>query len=140
MLNSCSAKFHIDGMSRDFDVIECEYEFSQSVDQTGKPSSRASGGIIHVVLENAEDTSPIANWMFNEFEKKSGNITFTLSDEKTKKIVFTEGVCVSYHELFNMRDVNIETNKPSMLLKLSITANTIMIGTAMYSNNWKSIV
>ena len=138
MLSACKAIIDINGIGK-YDIIECEYSFSQSIDQTGKPSSRATGGIINVVLETTEDTSSLAHWMLSESDMKSGSLNFTLSNEKQKVVSFSEGICVGYHEYFNMRDVDVETNKPSMLLKLSITAKEITIGSATFTNKWKDL-
>lgn len=36
-----------------YDLVECEYEFYQSVDESGKPSSRPQSGLIKFVMRDS---------------------------------------------------------------------------------------
>ena len=40
---------------REYGIVECEYEFSQQVDDTGKPVTRPHGGTITFVMPSTDD-------------------------------------------------------------------------------------
>jgi hypothetical protein len=111
-------------------VIECDYQFSQDIDEMGKPSSRPKGGQINLIVESTEKNL-IAEWMFAKLGYKNGKIIFPMRNGKKKELVFEDAVCISYYEHFNTSD-----NMP-MTLHFSISANTIKLGDQVFTNNWK---
>ena len=52
-----------------YGVVECEYEFNQRIDETGKPTSRPSGGIIRFVIPSTSDDDLFFyKWMIHKTE------------------------------------------------------------------------
>lgn len=118
------------GATDSLKVLECDYEFSQEIDETGKPSATPRGGLIHVTVESNDKTT-IAEWMFAKMAFKNGKIEFSLRNSKKKELTFEDGACISYHESFNS-----ENNLP-MILRFTISANTIKLGSTTFTNLWK---
>jgi hypothetical protein len=111
-------------------VLECDYEFSQEIDESGKPSARPRGGLIHVTVESSDKTT-IAEWMFSKMAFKNGKIEFTLRNSKKKELIFEDGACISYHESFNA------VNSLPMMLRFTISANILKLGSVTHDNEWK---
>jgi|APLow6443716910_1056828.scaffolds.fasta_scaffold889042_1 hypothetical protein len=112
-------------------ILECDFEFSQEIDETGKPSGIPRGGLIHITIEST-DKSTFAEWMFSKMDFKNGKIEFSLRSNKKKELTFEDGACISYHESFNA------VNSLPMLLRFTISANTIKLGSAPpFKNEWK---
>ncbi|MHC1774098.1 MAG: type VI secretion system tube protein TssD [Lentimicrobium sp.] len=118
------------GATESMKVLECDYEFSQEIDETGKPSAKPRGGLIHVTVESNDKTT-IAEWMFSKLAYKNGKIEFSLRNNKKKELVFEDGACISYLESFNA------VNNIPMMLRFTISANVIKLGSVTFSNLWK---
>lgn len=119
----------------DYGVIECAYEFNQSIDDTGKPTSRPRGGTITFVMPTAEDgDSFFYNWMFNKTETHNGVFTFYVYAKNNRKCLkhvrFTNAYCVSLKEYFNDNDSRL------MYTTVTISAETITISGALFDNKW----
>ena len=68
-----------------YDVVECEYQFSQMVDETGKPTSRPMGGEITFVMPSTSDDDVFFyKWMVNKTETKSGYFRFCVYSNNNK--------------------------------------------------------
>lgn len=113
-------------------VLECDYEFSQEIDETGKPSAKPRGGLIHVTVESSEKAT-IAEWMFAKLDMKDGRLEFSLRNNKKKTLSFEDGTCIEYHESFN------SVNNMPMVLRFTISANTIKLGNVTFKNDWKKL-
>ncbi|MCF2583246.1 type VI secretion system tube protein TssD, partial [Bacteroides caecigallinarum] len=69
-----------------YELIECEYEFYQSLDESGKPSSRPQSGLIKFVMPaQGDDDLFFYNWMFNRAETHNGTIEMLLSTDDNQK-------------------------------------------------------
>lgn len=118
--------------------MECEYEFTQNVDQTGKPTARPEGGIIKIVIPSTNDDDMFFyNWMFHKSEAKSGILRFRLytTDNKIsyKTVSFANAYCIYLHDFFSDQDSKL------MYTTIKISAQVIRIGAAnfsMFINNW----
>lgn len=113
-------------------MLECEFSFHQDLDPTGKPSSKAQGGLIKVLIESTAKTS-ITEWMFSPMALKNGKISFPLRFGKKKELYFEEGICVDYKEVFH------HANNLPMLMHFTISANKLKIGEAVFENDWKNL-
>ena len=129
------AKLDIGGSK--YDVLECEYEFSQSIDQAGKPSTRPRGGLLNLILKSTGDSDMLfQEWMFKDIEAKSGSIEFVISGEgekREKKVVhFEDAFCVNFYEYFN------HNNSILMYMKITLSAAVIRFGDngAKFKNDW----
>jgi len=117
--------------SQSMKILECDFEFSQEIDETGKPSAKPRGGLIHITIEST-DNAAIAEWMFSKMDFKNGKIEFSLRSNKKKVLTFENAACIAYHESFNA------VNNLPMLLRFTISANTIQLGQAPpFTNDWK---
>lgn len=125
---------------RRYGIVECEYGFSQSVDETGKPSSRPQGGQITFVMPSTSDEDLFFyKWMFNKTEVKSGYFRFVVYSKSNfrsfKTVEFTDAYCVSLKDYFNDNDSKL------MYTTITISAMVIRIGTvldgASFTNEWK---
>ncbi len=119
------AKLSLEG--RNYDVVECEYEFTQAIKENRLPSGRPGGGLIHITILSPDDTDPaIHSWMKEKTEMKDGKIVFLVvsdSNKTTKKtLTFKDAYCVRLHEYFNKYSSN------EMLMRITLNASKIAFG------------
>ncbi|MGQ1911703.1 type VI secretion system tube protein TssD [Marinifilum sp. RC60d5] len=126
---SFKAKLNVGGKT--MNVLSCNYDLTQEVDATGRPSSVTRGGRIMLTVESTDDTD-MFEWMCNNFERKDGTVTFLKrdTDAKQKELSFTEGYLVKYEEKFNAFD-----NMP-MAESFTISAREIKMGNGEHINEW----
>ena len=126
---SFKAKLHLNG--KEYNVLDCSYDLFQETDATGRPSSVTRGGRLKLRVESTEDTS-LAEWMFNNFERRDGSIKFLKRDNEAtaKELKFTEGYMVKYVETFDHADGN------PMNESMVISARSISMGTGEHVNDW----
>lgn len=123
---------------RTYGVVECEYQFTQAVDETGKPTSRPSGGTITMVIPSTNDDDMLFyNWMFHKSEVKAGIIRFRLYSNENKisykTISFANAYCIQLRDYFNDHDEKL------MYTTIKISAQVIRVGAANSStfvNAW----
>lgn len=123
---------------RTYGVVECSYDFSQSIDETGKPTSRPKGGTITFVIPSTSDDDLFFyNWMFNKTQVHSGELKFcvytTRNKQSYKTVSFLNAFCVNLRDYFNDSDSRL------MYTTVTISAEVIRIGTfdsAMFTNEW----
>jgi hypothetical protein len=112
--------------NKTYNLLECEYEFTQSVDQTGRPSDRARGGLINVILAAPGNSDlTLHEWMRDKNTTKNGTITLLVNVNNVdvkKTISFQDAYCVRLYEYFN------GNNAVQMYIKISIQAGTIKFG------------
>ncbi|MGP1447542.1 MAG: type VI secretion system tube protein TssD [Candidatus Limimorpha sp.] len=112
-----------------YTVMECEYEFTQAVDITGRPSDSPRGGLINVVIAAPDDSDlALHEWMFDKNKILDGKIVFTVNRDnidRPKTLAFVDAYCVRLYEYYN------NNNSVQMYLKLSIMAGKMVFG----SNN-----
>ena len=89
-----------------YELVECEYEFYQSLDESSKPSSRPQSGLIKFVMPaQGDDDLFFYNWMFNRAEKHNGTIEMLLSTDDGKKkylhLYFEDAYMVNMYQYFN---------------------------------------
>ncbi|MGO3184405.1 MAG: type VI secretion system tube protein TssD [Aequorivita sp.] len=126
---SFKAKLSLNG--KEYNVLNCSYDLFQETDATGRPSSVTRGGRIKLTVESTDDTS-LAEWMFNNFERRDGSVKFLKRDNEatSKELKFTEGYMVKYIENFH------STDKEPMSESLVISARSIAMGTGEHVNDW----
>ena len=126
---SFKAKLHLNG--KEYNILNCNYDLFQQTDATGRPSSITRGGRLRISVESTEDTS-LAEWMFNNFERRDGSIKFLKRDNEAtaKELRFTEGYMVNYTESFD------STSDEPMSEFLVISARSISMGSGEHENDW----
>lgn len=123
---------------RTYGVVECSYEFSQSIDETGKPTSRPRGGTITFVIPSTSDDDLFFyNWMFNKTQVHNGTFKFcvytTRNQQSYKTVYFSNAYCVNLRDYFNDSDSRL------MYTTITISAELIRIGNlggATLNNEW----
>ena len=122
-----------------YGVVECAYDFHQSIDETGKPVSRPQGGSITFVMPTTSDEDLFFyKWMFNKTEVQSGYfrfVVFTNDNKKSYKTVeFINAYCIELKDYFNDNDSKL------MYTTVTISAQIIHIGglmdNAVFTNEW----
>ena len=121
-----------------YGVVECTYQFSQTTDETGKPTSRPKGGKITFVTPSmSDDDLFFYNWMANKTEVKSGYFRFDVFSYQNKRsfktVFFKNAYCVELKDYFNDKDSRL------MYSTITISAEIIIIGTnggTVFSNEW----
>ncbi len=115
----------------EYNVLNCNYGLHQETDATGRPSSITRGGMITIKVESTADTS-LSDWMFNNFERRDGSITFLKRDTEAtaKELNFTQAYAVKYTENFD------STGQNPMTETITISAQTIGIGNGEHVNEW----
>lgn len=123
---------------RIYGVVECSYDFSQIVDETGKPTSRPRGGTITFVMPSTSDDDLFFyNWMFNKTQVHSGTFRFcvytTRNKQSYKTVEFSNAYCINLRDYFNDSDSKL------MYTTVTISAESIRIGKgggAVLNNEW----
>ncbi|MBO8445636.1 MAG: hypothetical protein IAC23_08110 [Bacteroidetes bacterium] len=123
---------------RTYGVVECEYEFTQAVDRTGKPTSRPRGGEITIVVPAVNDDDMFFyNWMFHKSEVKAGILRFCIytNDNKPsyKTVSFANAYCIYLKDYFNDHDGRL------MYTTIKISAQMIRVGSinsTTFMNAW----
>ncbi|WP_297086295.1 type VI secretion system tube protein TssD [uncultured Draconibacterium sp.] len=129
---SLSARLHISGHRKEqkgIRIIECDFEFLQSVDSTtGQISGRMKGGKINVLLD-IENDGELLHWMFNNVVK-NGKIIFIGPPEgkSVKTIEFENAYLIYYKEVF--KEVS------SVTIRITISAQKMIIAGEQMENSW----
>jgi len=124
--------------NKEYNIIECEYEFTQPVKDYGQPFGRPSGSLIHVTLV-APDNNDLSlhDWMKNATDHKDGQIIFSVIDAakpSIKTLHFKHAYCIRLREYFNAHDIS------QMFTKITISANEISFngnGNVVFKNDQK---
>ena len=125
-----------------YGVVECEYEFRQAIDDTGKPTSRPAGGIIKFVIPaTSDDDVFFYKWMVHKTEVKSGVFRFCVYTNKNKRsyksVEFMNAYCIRLKDYFNDHDSKL------MYTTVTISAEAIRVGSldsALIVNEWGGVL
>ena len=127
----------------EYGIVECEYEFSQAVDDTGKPTTRTMGGTIRFVMPaTCDDDQFFYKWMFNKTAVYSGTFRFCVfsndNRRRYKTIKYKNAYCIRLKDYFNDHDSKL------MYTDVTISAGALRIGTglmdrAIFTNSWASL-
>ena len=123
---------------QEYGIVQCQYEFSQSCDDTNKPTSRPRGGSITFVMPaTSDDDLFFYKWMFSKTEVNSGTFTFTVWSKENRRsyktVAFENAYCTNLRDFFNDSDSKL------MYTTVTIIAEIITIGsndTAQFDNEW----
>lgn len=126
-----------------YGVVECEYEFIQSTDDTGKPTTRTQGGTIRFVMPaTSDDDQFFYKWMFNKTQVYSGTFRFCVFSNDNRKLYktveFVNAYCIALRDYFNDQDSKL------MYTTATISAEVVKVGTgfmdsAVFTNDWASL-
>lgn len=123
---------------RTYGIVECSYDFSQMIDETGKPTSRPRGGTITFVMPaTSDDDLFFYKWMFNKTQVHDGTFKFcvytTRNQQSYKTVVFKNAYCINLRDYFNDSDSKL------MYTTVTISAESISVGRggAELNNDWR---
>lgn len=109
-----------------YSLLECDYEFTQAVDITGRPSDRPRGGVLNLTIVSPDDSDLLFHeWMQGKDLVRSGKIMISVNKGGVfayKTIEFTDAYCIRLHEYYN------DANSLPMYTELSIMAATLTFG------------
>ncbi|MCL2168120.1 MAG: hypothetical protein FWH59_03210 [Lentimicrobiaceae bacterium] len=118
------AKLKIEG--KEYKVIECDYEFVQSIKENGQPAGYTTGGIIHITVASPDDNDTFLHtWMESSIDHIDGEINFVVVDTNApskKTVKFKRAYCIGLHEFINTQSVM------QMTTKITISAAEITFG------------
>lgn len=127
----------------EYGIVECEYEFNQSIDDTGKPTTRTEGGIIRFVMPaTSDDDQFFYKWMFNKTQVHSGTFRFCVyssdNQRRYKTVEFTNAYCIGLKDYFCDHDSKL------MYTTVTLSAEVISVGkgytgVAIFTNDWASL-
>jgi hypothetical protein len=116
--------------NKSYKILECDYEFTQDTDDTGRPSGNPGGGKINLTLYVHDDSDfMLHEWMRDTNTTKDGKLALTVNAnnlEKKKTVSFKDAYCIYLYEYFNFN--NIESNTLMMYMKISIIPESITFG------------
>jgi hypothetical protein len=115
-----------------YNVVDCNYEITQELDRSGKPSAMPKWGVINIVIESNNDPE-LAMWMLAPARIRSGTLTFFKDDSsvtKLKTLSFKKAICVRLAERFSNYG-----NSP-MITEFGFVAQDIEMDGAAYSTSW----
>lgn len=120
-----AATLKIEGKKYDT-VIDVDYQFTQAIDITGRPSDRPRGGVIQLSLPSPDDDNLFFHeWMRNMDSVHDGEIIFSVNSKGTisdKTLKFTDAYCIGLHEHFD------RTDSGAMIMQLTIATGSITFG------------
>ena len=111
---------------KEYNVIECEYEFVKPIKENGQPAGKSSGGLIHLTIVSPDNNDMfLYDWMQSATEHKDGQVVFTvveMENQTTKTLHFKRAFCIRLYEYFNAHG-NIQ-----MYTKITISASEMSCG------------
>ena len=112
--------------SKEYNVVECDYKFTQPIKENGQPAGFTPGGIIHITVVSPDDHDILLHeWMESSIDHKDGTITFMVMDTNTpskKTLKFERAYCIGLYECFNTQNVT------QMTTKITISATKMTFG------------
>ena len=143
-----SAKLKIDGgRSEGYNVLECEYEFSQLDEpMTMKPISDVKGGKINFTMLSLDkkDEDFFYSWMFDKSEVKDGEFTFPIWIREgkdnvivasEKKMKFEKAFCLFLNEKYSNLYMDDGETPSGMVMRITLSATTIKFSDKTFTNS-----
>ncbi|WP_338815843.1 type VI secretion system tube protein TssD (plasmid) [Bernardetia sp. Wsw4-3y2] len=114
-----------------YTVLDCIYNFNQSIDKNNKPSSISRGGQITFIIESRGKEN-FLKWMTEYTHAKDGKITFYKLDQMSRlfELSFTKAYCIDYQEHFEHK-----SDEP-MQIKMTISTKDMKADNALFGNKW----
>ncbi|WP_062055218.1 type VI secretion system tube protein TssD [Aquimarina longa] len=119
---------------KQYRLLECSFDYHQSVDHSGKPSARVRAGSILVVVD-FDGEEELINWAGNDHTTRSGKIIFYKSDGMGIKfnLEFSEAYCSDMY----VYQSNLVGG--GVLSELKINARKMTVTGHTHTNNWPTV-
>ena len=124
------AKLELD--DKTYHVLECEYDFTQNIDETGKPKGMPYGGEISIRVEST-GTPELLNWMLDHNQTKDGKIIFYRRDamSKLQEVLFKKAFCIKYKEHFDAQGTE------PLQIEIRLIAQGFDVGGVAHNKMWR---
>ncbi len=124
------AKLFLD--DKEITVLESSFSIDQEIDANGRPHSRATGGLLTLVLEASKNTKDLASWAVSDTMTKKGSLIYYSNDSLSveQKVEFSNAYCIKYLPHFKAE------GKSPRVLHILISAETLIIDGEEVKNNW----
>ncbi|MFK7033479.1 type VI secretion system tube protein TssD [Flavobacterium oreochromis] len=124
------AKLELDGNI--YNILSCDYHFTQEIDATGKPEGMPQGGEISIRIES-NGKSNLLQWMLDHSQTKNGTIIFFRRDamSKLQELSFEKAYCVSFSEHFDAK-----SDEP-LQIAMRLMAKRFTLNDATHEKKWK---
>lgn len=88
---------------KEYNILNFEYEMSQSTDRNGVPRTNVIGNLMTLTLEATSKNSEITEWATDNNMKKTGRIEFYRRDGDAagKKIKFEDAYLIYHKDVFD---------------------------------------
>ena len=112
--------------------MECEYDFTQNIDETGKPKGMPYGGEISIRVEST-GTPELLNWMLDHNQTKDGKIIFYRRDamSKLQEVLFKKAFCIKYKEHFDAQGTE------PLQIEIRLIAQGFDVGGVAHNKMWR---
>jgi hypothetical protein len=111
---------------KDYQIIECSYEFKQAINDNNQPSEFPRGGtIVFSIVSPDNDDLFFHDWMQSHTEHKEGRIVFSVVEAgrtSTKTLHFKRAYCIGLLETFKGQE------EEQMTTKITLSAQEIAFG------------
>lgn len=119
---------------KEYIVEEFDLEFTQDVNDKGRPDSLIHGGLITVTLSDIPDDS-INSWVMDTFQKRDGEFRFLTNDGMIREgaqlqILFKDAYCVNYRKVINPVGFGVLTT-------LVISPGYLRVGNEEFESKWE---
>ena len=123
-------KLELDGNT--YNVLEVKYDFTQTIDNTGKPQGMPQGGIILIRIESTGNPE-LLGWMLDHNKTKDGKIIYYRRDamSKLQELKFEKAYCIKFVEHFN------SSSAEPLQIELQLIAKKFDMNGATHEKKWR---
>ncbi len=116
-----------------YELMDCNFGFTQAIDDDGKVQTEVVGGNISFVLPGIP-SNEILQWMLNRSKLESGAIVICdLDDVPLEKIFFEDAICVNTGIDYQKK------GKGYIQSHIMIQARRIAVGDVQLENRWNNL-
>jgi len=112
--------------NKEYNVIKCEYGFTQPIKENGLTAGLPSGSLILFTLVAPDDSDmSLHEWMQSAEGHKDGQVIFTVQNKtklSNRTLHFKRAYCIRLYEYFDRED------DKQMLTEITISAAEISFG------------
>jgi len=141
-----SGTLKIDGGRKvGYNVLECDYEFSQQDESTThKPATDVRGGKINFTIHSLDKMQEgfFYSWMFSKDEVRNGEFSFPIwttpgdtSELGEKVLRFEDAFCIKLYERFSNQYLDNTETPTAMTMNITLSATKILFTNEKFTNN-----
>ncbi|MBN2742511.1 MAG: type VI secretion system needle protein Hcp [Marinilabiliaceae bacterium] len=121
----------ISGLYKDsYELLGCNYSFSQGVDFNGKAQTEVKGGAIFITYPNVPPND-IIRWMLDSRKLENGAIVICdANDMPLEKVLFESAACTGMEISYMQKGSGFTATK------ITLQAKKIQVGSTTLENNW----